>query len=140
MKKFISILLAAFIAVTTQVLIYAEEQNVSDLKYYENVVEALDIMHALGLYDEYSETNLNAEKEIKRGEFASFVGRLIKVSENNDENNIYYYDVPKSNHAFGAVNALTDLGVLNGAGDKLFRPDDTITQDNAVLVLIRALG
>lgn len=31
MKKFISILLAAFIAVTTQVLIYAEEQNVSDL-------------------------------------------------------------------------------------------------------------
>ena len=68
MKKFISILLAAFIAVTTQVLIYAEEQNVSDLKYYENVVEALDIMHALGLYDEYSETNLNAEKEIKRGE------------------------------------------------------------------------
>ena len=140
MKKIISILLAAFIAVTTQVLIYAEEQNVSDLKYYENVVEALDIMHALGLYDEYSETNLNAEKEIKRGEFASFVGRLIKVSENNDENNVYYYDVPKSNHAFGAVNALTDLGVLNGAGDKLFRPDDTITQDEAVVVLIRALG
>ena len=140
MKKFVSFIIAALVAVTMPVLIYAEEQDVSDLKYYENVSEALDILHAIGLYDEYDEVNLGTDREIKRGEFARFVGRLIKVSENNDENNVYYYDVPKSNHAFGAVNALTDLGVLNGAGDKLFRPDDTITQYEAVVVLIRALG
>lgn len=140
MKKFISAIIAAFVVVTMPILIYAEEQNVSGSKYYESAVEALDILHAIGLYDEYDEVNLSTGREIKRGEFARFVGRLIKVSENNDENNVYYYDVPKSNNAFGAVNALTDLGVLNGAEDKLFRPDDTITQDEAVVVLIRALG
>lgn len=140
MKKFVSFIIAALVAVTMPVLIYAEEQNVSDLKYYENVSEALDIMHALGLYDEYNETNLSAEKEVTRGEFASFVSRLIKATESNDENKVYYYDVPKSSYAFGAINALTDMGVFNGTGDKMFRPDDAITQDEAVIVLVRVLG
>lgn len=140
MKKLISFIIAAVVAVTMSVPIYAEEQNTADSKYFEDVNDALDILHALGLYDEYNEMNLNADKEIKRGELAKFVSQLFKVSENNDENKVYYYDVPKSNSAFGAVNALTDMGVFDGTGDKMFLPDDTVTQDEAIVVLIRALG
>ena len=140
MKKLISFIIAAVVAVTVSVPIYAEEQSTADSKYFEDVNDALDILHALGLYDEYNEMNLNANKEIKRGELAKFVSQLFKVSENNDENKVYYYDVPKSNSAFGAVNALTDMGIFDGTGDKMFLPDDTITQDEAIVVLIRALG
>ena len=140
MKKLISFIIAAAVAATMSVPIYAEERNTADSKYSESVNDSLDILHALGLYDEYNEMNLSADKEIKRGEFAKFVGRLFKVSENNDESKAYYYDVPKSNYAFGAVNALTDMGIFDGTGDRMFLPDTTMTQDEATVVLIRALG
>lgn len=67
MKKLISFIIAAVVAVTVSVPIYAEEQSTADSKYFEDVNDALDILHALGLYDEYNEMNLNADKEIKRG-------------------------------------------------------------------------
>ena len=140
MKKLISFIIAAVLAVTMIVPIYAEEQSEIDSSYAESVNEALEILQALGLYGEYNSTNLNALQEVKRGEFAIFLSKLFNVSENNDENKVYYYDVSKSNSAFGAINALTDMGVFDGAGDKMFLPDDIITQDEAIVVLIRALG
>ena len=140
MKKLISFIIAAVLAVTMIVPIYAEEQSEIDSSYAESVSEALEILQALGLYGEYDSTNLNALQEVKRGEFAIFLSKLFNVSENNDENKVYYYDVSKSNSAFGAINAFTDMGVFDGAGDKMFLPDDIITQDEAIVVLIRALG
>ena len=47
MKKLISFIIAAAVAATMSVPIYAEERNKADSKYSESVNDSLDILHAL---------------------------------------------------------------------------------------------
>jgi len=51
-----------------------------------------------------------------------------------------YLDVPSSHWAFGAIQELSALHVVNGMSSELFAPDRTTTRAQFVTMLVRTLG
>ena len=100
------------------------------------VLSALDIMSG----DENGDLNLAAPvtraQFIKMAVAAHPTGRYAAQSAATSP----FYDVPSTHWAAGYVSAAVDLGLARGYLDGLFRPDNTITLEEAVSILLKLLG
>ncbi|MBR0366210.1 MAG: S-layer homology domain-containing protein, partial [Clostridia bacterium] len=97
-----------------------------------NVLENLNILSVNDMNADFSSDSL-----VTRGQFAVYIARLINVNPN--ENVMFYDDLPKTHYAYGMVNTLTELGVINGSGGS-FYPDDYITNEQAIKIRVSVLG
>ena len=78
----------------------------------------------------------------KGGDITAAFDREI-VSENNatpTKNRILYDDLDGALWASEAVYALTDKGIINGKAEGVFAPNDNITREEFVKILICAMG
>ncbi len=79
---------------------------------------------------------------ITRAEFAAVVARALdledaaKVSGGSTE----YTDVPATHWAAGYINLASDMGIINGYGNGNFGPEDTVKYEQALTMIVRALG
>ncbi len=79
---------------------------------------------------------------ITRAEFAAVVARSLdledaaKVSGGSTE----YTDVPSTHWAAGYINLASDMGIINGYGNGEFGPEDTVKYEQAITMIVRALG
>ena len=100
------------------------------------VLAALDIMAG----DENGDLNLG--QSVTRAEFSTMAvrahttGRYTSASTGVSP----YYDVPASHWASGYVATATQLGLVTGYLDGLFRPDQTITLEEGVSIVLQLLG
>lgn len=74
---------------------------------------------------------------LTRAQFAALAARLIGIREYNGEG--AFPDVKKSNFAYAYINGLKERNYMNGYGEK-FKPNQTITAEEAVCVIGRMLG
>lgn len=100
--------------------------------------EKISLITELGIVDYPSDDSV-FDEAVTRAEFALYAGRLIGIDENTKTADRYYKDLPADHWAAGAINAMTQRGVLKG-DDGLFRPDEHITMAEAVTILLSALG
>lgn len=135
MRKFISVILCMAMLMGMAVSVGAAEINA---ELTEPQKEALDMLSALDIVRDLDENTLNPEMPVTRGEFAVYASRLIKAAENNDK--VYFYDVPKNHYSCSAVAALVDRGVLTGWGDNKFSPDEEMNLNDACVVIVKLLG
>ena len=63
------------------------------------------------------------------------LGRLIKI----ETLDTIYSDVNIDSEYVGYLNKLSELGIIQGMGDNLFNPDDTLTREQAVTILVRVI-
>ena len=61
-----------------------------------------------------------------------------KPETGNSENKIIYTDIDTVEWAKDAISALSEKGILNGKGEGLFKPNDMITREEFVKVMIAA--
>ncbi|MEE1013750.1 MAG: S-layer homology domain-containing protein [Clostridia bacterium] len=129
------------------VLLVLQSFVVSAAGYGTTAVDAelekdMKLLHALGIFDEtYGE--LTMSYKVSRGEFATAVARIFgnTVSEDSTEPVSYYNDMSGLDaEMVQAVNVLTDRGLVSGAGGGTFRPDDEITYEQAIKILVCAMG
>ena len=88
------------------------------------------------------------EEEITRGEFASIVAKILGVSQTIDEDDeqailafsSYFRDVDEYTDNAGDINALYNLGLISGNNRRQFLPDDPILYEEAIKILVSALG
>ena len=106
----------------------------------EAELRAMEVLRLLNIVpDDYYDYNVSLDVGVTRADFASAAAKLINMgNENNGA--VYYYDVPVSHWAHDAISTLTDMGVLNGQEDNLFRPDTLIEKNEAYKMLITILG
>ena len=71
---------------------------------------------------------------VTRAQFASMVASAMELPAGKSSK---FSDVSADNPYAGAINAMTDLGFLSGRGNGIFKPEDTITVQEAVTVLAR---
>lgn len=102
----------------------------------DNVDEALKLVDYLEIIDLSTAT----EVEVTRADFAVYVARILHVDEYSTENKTYYYDVPMTHWAAPCINALVSANALTVGDDKMFRPDDNITLDEATKILGTIMG
>ena len=87
--------------------------------------------------------SFDGEKQVKRSEFAVMVAKIMHpviAFSPSDTLPDAFTDV-KSNHKYyGEIRSLKDLGIISGDMFSNFYPDDIISYQDAVTMLINALG
>lgn len=97
--------------------------------------DEMEVLRLLEIIPDYYDYNADENFEITRADFVAAAAKLIgtKLTEKNF---IYYYDVPTSHWAYNEISLLTEMKILNGTGDKLFRPDDKMTKAEACKIIL----
>ena len=79
------------------------------------------------------------EDSLTRGEISAIVCRILNVELNKNENVVNSYADTKGHWAECYIEAITDLGVVEGYGNNIFKPDKAISRAE-VAKIISKLG
>ena len=81
------------------------------------------------------------------GKSSSSSSQTIKVSDipdntgnNNAETDDIYLDVKPSHWAYKAISNLSDKGIVNGTGDGMFMPENTVKREEFVKMIVKAFA
>lgn len=79
------------------------------------------------------------KRPVTRAEFVAMLNRVLGVQPVVSQV-VAYSDVPKTNWAYGDIQAAASLELVNGTSSKTFSPKRTITREEAAAILVRALN
>lgn len=135
MKKVLSFVLVLSMILGSFGMAFAAVPSDVAGKEYE---DAVNVLIELGVVEGYKDGSYRPENVVTRAEMATLI---IKALGLND------YAVGKSSFtdmnghwADPYVAYATSLGFVSGFGDKTFRPNQTVTYDQAITMLVQALG
>ena len=107
---------------------------------YEDAVTRLGL---LGILEGYPDGTFKPEGEITRAEFAAVAVRakgLTSAAAAAQGLPTGFTDVPGTFWASGVVGTAARLGIVNGVGNGLFAPQSPVKYEEAITMLVRALG
>ena len=84
-----------------------------------------------------SDTRFNPDNSITRAEFAAIMVRALGLSDHGTTSP--FTDVKAKDWYVGAVAKAYEYGLIAGYADGTFRPNDTITRQEAIVILQRAM-
>lgn len=117
----------------TEAVISSEDSLTPKVRKMMTVLKTFDII------PDYYDYNFPQNYEVSRSDFAASVARMMgKTTYSGSE--IYFYDVPKNYWAYNEISNLTQMGILNGSGDRTFDPGAPITRGAAYKILLCAMG
>ena len=144
MKKVISALLAlAMILSIVPFNVFAEEKTAySDMKTTDYYAIAATALSELDIIEGYPDGTFGAEKGITRAEVAAIACRMIDKSKDAEtaKGQTKFDDVAIGYWASGYINVAAQENIINGDGDGNFRPEDDITYEEAIKIIICVLG
>ena len=137
LKKVLALVLA--FSMMLSVVAFASYNDVDADADYAGAVEllsALDIIKGDDL------GNFNPDNTITRAEFAAIVCRAkgLENAAEGAKGATSFKDVAADHWASGYINLATQNGIINGYGDGNFGPEDKVTYEQAVKMLVCALG
>ena len=102
---------------------------------------AAGVLAALGIMEGKSEDDFGAEDSLTRAEMCTVAVRFMGMdSESGAAQRSGYTDVADDHWARFYIDTASAMGIVAGNGDGTFRPDDTVTGEQAVKILVCALG
>ena len=114
----------------------------TDVKANDDYAEAIETLAALGIIKGYEDGTFGAEKAITRAEAVAIVNRIQDLSgaSAGAQGASLYTDVAASHWALGDINLATQMGTVSGDGNGTFRPEDQVSYQEMVKMLVVALG
>ncbi|HHT46590.1 MAG TPA: S-layer homology domain-containing protein, partial [Firmicutes bacterium] len=91
-----------------------------------------------GLAGGYPDGTFRPDDPVSRAEFVVFVNRAFEIPAVSD--GAVFSDVPETSWFYKAVSSAVEAGIVSGYPDGTFRPQDTITRQEAAVVLFRLLA
>lgn len=101
--------------------------------------EEVELLAALGVVEGMSEDTFAPEETLTRAEASAIICRLIGTSDfviNED----MFSDVPFDHWAYNNIGTLAQLGIVNGVSDGVFAPEETLSYQQTVKLIVEALG
>lgn len=134
--------IAALVIVLAMALSSVSFAAFTDVKDDASYSEAVTVMSALGLLKGYEDGTFAPDKTITRAEFAAVVVRMLgmEVAASGAATATNFVDVPATHWAAGYVKIASQKEIINGYGDGNFGPDDEVTYEQAIKMLVCALG
>ena len=83
--------------------------------------------------------NFNPDKYVTRAQMAAIICRMLGETENLTTDGSRFTDVPASYWANGYIIKAASLGIINGYQDGSFKPNNTVTYEQALAMVIRAM-
>lgn len=113
--------------------------SAEEVKFSDDYEMAVSVLKHIGIVTEFNtENGGNTEESVTRAKFTEMTAKLLKA--NSISQQIYFSDVKNDHRAFGAINALAEKNIISLADDNMFNPEDNITFEQALKILIRAIG
>ncbi len=140
MKRFISFLIITIITISTVLPVGAAAfSDIQDTDYF---AQAASLLKEFGVLDGYPDGTFKPQNSITRAEMAAIVCRLIaKDHEATDlKGETEFLDVPSDHWATGYINYASSTGIINGDGNGSFRPGDQVKYEEAIKMVVCALG
>lgn len=115
--------------------------NFSDVPTNANYADAVNVLVDDGILTGDENGNFNPNNTITRAEFATIICRFLGIEdEAKAMNTSKFTDVTAGHWAKGYIAKASDMGVITGNGDGTFSPEDNVTYEQAVKMLICAVG
>lgn len=131
MKKCLCLIISAFVLFSSFPCF-----AVSSASDSAQITADFDMLKNLGVFDGAEISN--DSDSITRAQFAVCVYNMFKLNGAADEEK--FIDLDKNHFAYNAANALCALGYVNGTSSEFFAPDSYISVNEAVKILVCALG
>lgn len=138
MKHKIQRTLASLLTITL-LICPALAMSFPDVDGYLEYAEAVEYISELGIMVGDDQGNFNPYKTVTRAEMATIVCRMLDETENLP-NSTAFTDVPVGHWANAYVGKAAELGIVNGYGGGKFGPSDPVTYEQAVTMIVRAIG
>lgn len=139
LKKVIA--LVAVFAMLVSTVAFA--QSYTDVKDGDNYAEAIEMLSSLNILTGDKDDNGNAvfrpNDTITRAEVAAIVERMQNINAASNSATVFT-DVPSSHWASGYIAQATAAGIINGYGDGTFGPEDEVLYEQAVKMVVEAIG
>lgn len=146
MKRLTSIFLVLTMLLTLAPMnIFAAESDktaFSDMKATDYYAKAATALEQLGIISGYPDGTYGAEHSITRAEMAAIVCRIIdkEAEAEKAKGETIFDDVASDHWASGYINIAVKEGIINGDGNGKFRPADEVTYEEAIKMIVCALG
>lgn len=131
--------IAALVVVLAMALSSVAFAAFSDVDATSSYAEAINVMSALGIINGYEDGTFGPEKTITRAEFTTMLVNAMGM-DNVGAVNTQFSDVTSNHWASGYISAGVAQGFINGYDATTFGPDDEVTYEQAVKMLICAVG
>ena len=136
LKKFLALLLSVMMIATTAVIVSAEDAT--------DYTEAAEVLVSTGALKGYTDGKLHLEDDVQRYQMALFIARMMTGDVDDtlwsNFNTTSFTDIDSLSQYVGAISFVTDEGVIKGRSETIFDPYAQITYQEAVTMLVRALG
>lgn len=101
---------------------------------------AVDTLAALGIVSGDDQGNFNPDNTITRAEFTKMVCEMQGIKGDASKGATIFTDVAADHWASGYINMATGMGIINGMGDGTFAPSSPVTYEQAIKMIVVALG
>ncbi len=133
MKKLLSVLLVITLLTLPTVVLGEAEAEGKTVVYDEAQVT----LFKLGILDEET---YDGDAKVTRGEFINKVIKMTGVESIPLPSDNKFSDVTGEHTYAASISMACDMGIISGYSDGTFRPDETLTKEQAVKILMTLLG
>lgn len=114
----------------------------NDVEADADYAGAVELLSALDIIKGDDQGNFNPDNTITRAEMAAIICRAkgLEDAATGAMGPTAFTDVAADHWAAGYVNLASQNGIINGYGDGKFGPEDTVTYEQAIKMIVCALG
>ena len=131
-KRLLALVIVFSMIAVLPMFAQAEEVKTVNNEVYDSLVDKLS---AVGIWS----LEKNATDTITRQEFASLMAKLLNA-DGSGATEINFVDVDKNSIYYDDISYLKSFGIMSGVDSDRFAPLRTITYEEALKTLLRALG
>lgn len=102
--------------------------------------EAAEYLNEIGVMQGDAQGNFNPDNMVTRAQMAAIICRMLGETEDLPTDGNRFTDVPEFHWANGYIVKAEELGIINGYQDGRFKPENTVTYEQAITMAIRAIG
>lgn len=106
-----------------------------------DIEEPANLLNVLGIMNGEIDGSFSPDENITRKEFAVIVCKMLGLGDAASQpGETSFSDVPSDDAASGSIKLASEMGMINGYSDGKFYPDEIVTYEQVVKVLVCALG
>lgn len=141
MKKIVAMLTTLVVLASTlcQTAVFAAFSDVDDANSYKKAITTLTKLSVIDGYEENGVSLFKPENTITRAEFTKLIVFILGLGELTYDTN-EFTDVSDEHWAKNYIQTAYHLGIIAGMGDGTFAPDDPVTYEQALKMVVCTLG
>lgn len=114
----------------------------SDVKSDNSYYQPITVLSALGIINGYEDGTFGPDRDVTRAEFATMLMRAMASAGlgSSDPAGTPFTDLNDANWAISDVRTAYDLGIINGMTETTFEPNNNVTYEQALKMIVCALN